>query len=623
MWKKKLGFTENSPVSVKQTTESGELRKLKETIAELERRQRKLQRTEEIYRQLFHKAPIGAVTVTATGEIVNINNALCSLLGYNETELQGKNLQILVNKADVSALSDRIAKLTEDKSQVSQVEFRVQHKQGNFVWANWIGSNVYADAKNGECFVFQLQTISHRKRAEKRFALSTMHDQATGLPNRVLLMERLQAAFSRAKLAPDASKFTVMFLEVDRVELLNSELSPEIGDRVQVEIARRLESFLRTSDTVAKLSNHEFAVLLEQISTVEEAIQIAERFQKALSKPLNDNGQEMFANLSIGIAIWSPDYELPGLLLRDAAAALQQAKRNGKGRYEVFNSEIHQRAVYLQLLENDLRQALERREFCLYFQPVLDLRTCHLRGLEALLRWQHPKIGQISPMEFIPIAEEADLINPIGTWVLREACRQLAEWKTEGTLRTKIWLSVNVSSKQLMEPGFVAEIKDILTETKVAPYCLKLEITESAMINNIETAIRVLSDIKKLGVQISVDDFGTGYSSLSNIHRLPVDIVKIDRSFLMNTTANTENWEIINSIITLAGSLNLEVVAEGVETGEQVVRLQNLGCLLGQGYYFAHPLEVHAVGNLLSELQQTDDEVIDEMMLEYFDNVAY
>lgn len=622
MWKKQLKFIPGFSTPKEKVAEAIQVKELAQSLAEQERLNKKLQETEELFRSAFDFAGIGTALIATTGDFLKVNVAFNNTFGYSEADLAEMNIRMMIHPDELNSFNERMIQLLNRTVESCQIEQRIRHKQGHYLWTTWAASRGKG-VSDSTYFIFQLQSVSHRKRPEQRLIMSAMHDPLTGLPNRVLFMERLQIAFKRAQLQNN-NNFAVLFLDFDRFDLINKNLEQIVGEQLPIEVARRLESSLRSSDTVARLNGDEFALLVENVVDLDEVIQITERLQQDFARSFSVNDHEFTTNLCIGIALWTPEYEMPGFLLRDANTAFYQAKRYGRAHYEIFDAETHKRACYIQQLESDLRPALERNEFCLHYQPIIDLNTLRLDGLEALIRWQHPQHGLISPMEFIPIAEETGLISSIGLWVLREACLQINKWHGRYNPGSSVWFSVNVSSKQLADPNFVAQVKQVLEETGVVPQNLKLEITESVMINNFDSANSVLKQLKQLGVKISVDDFGTGYSSLNNLHRLPVDSLKIDRSFIVNAQDDvTEQWEIVKSILTLAESMNLEVIAEGVETGEQVVRLRTLGCQLGQGYYFAQPLEPAAVENLFIELQNSmSTRSVDEMMAEYFGSLA-
>ncbi|MDQ2746534.1 MAG: bifunctional diguanylate cyclase/phosphodiesterase, partial [Acidobacteriota bacterium] len=387
--------------------------------------------------------------------------------------------------------------------------------------------------------------------------------------------------------------------DFDRFKLVNDSYGHQAGDELLLEIADRLKTILRSSDTVARVGGDEFTLLVEEISGIEEAKQVAERIRQEMAKPFKLNGQDFFASVSIGIAGWSREYEKPEVLMRDADTALYQAKRLGRNRSEIFDEKMRETALRFLQIETDLRFALEREEFYLVYQPIVELTDERkLAGFEALIRWNHPKIGLIPPMEFIPIAEETGSIYAIGEWVLQTACRQLCDWQKMNPQMKDIWMSVNVSTKQFMEPQLFSLVSDTLDETGLAPHCLKLEVTETAMVENIDFAVEAMHNLKSLGLKLAIDDFGTGYSSLNYLHRLPLTSLKIDRSFVTQMENGKETQEIIKTILALAKSLNLETIAEGVETVSQISALTGLACELGQGYYFAKPLVVSDVEKL-------------------------
>jgi diguanylate cyclase (GGDEF)-like protein len=440
---------------------------------------------------------------------------------------------------------------------------------------------------------------AERERAEQ-FRYAAFHDALTNLPNRALLTENLKAVIERAKQEADY-QFAVLFLDLDRFKNINDSLGHTIGDQLLVTIARRLEHSVRETDTVARLGGDEFAILLNGIKHSDDAIQMTERIQKEISMPFSLSGHEVFTTPSTGIALSVTGYDDPDDILRDADTAMYHAKERGKACYEMFDQSMHARAVNLLRLETDLRRALEREEFFVHYQPIVSLETGTLSGFEALVRWQHPERGFISPAEFVSVAEDTRLIIPLGLWVLRESCRQMCQWQWQSPANSSLILSVNLSGKQLTQPDLVEQIEVILKETHLNPRCLKLEITESVVMENAESAIAMLQGLKALGLQLSIDDFGTGYSSLSYLHRFPVDTLKIDRSFVSQMSMSDENAEIVRTIKTLASNLGMDVVAEGVETLEQLKQLAALQCEYGQGYLFSKPVDAEAVTALLAK----------------------
>ncbi|HEX6188214.1 MAG TPA: EAL domain-containing protein [Pyrinomonadaceae bacterium] len=435
--------------------------------------------------------------------------------------------------------------------------------------------------------------------SKDHFRHAAFHDTLTNLPNRALLAENLKFVIERAKQHEDY-QFAVLFLDLDRFKNVNDSLGHSIGDQLLIAMARRLEHCIRESDMVARLGGDEFAILLDGLSDSGVATNMARRIQAKLESPFNLSGHEVFTTTSIGIAMSSTGYDHPEAMLRDADTAMYRAKAQGKACYEVFDKGMHARAVYLLQMENDLRRAIDREEFRVHYQPIVSLDTGQLAGFEALIRWQHPERGFVSPGDFISLAEDTGLIVPIGMWVLKEACQQLAKWQWQSHTTRNLFMSVNLSSKQLAQSALVNQIRDVLQESHVEPKHLKLEITESAVMENAETAVQLLRRLKALGVQLSIDDFGTGYSSLGYLHRFPVDILKIDRSFIGRIGEAAENIEIVRTIVSLADNMGMEVVAEGVETLAQFSQLRMLKCQFGQGYLFSRPVEASAIDGWIS-----------------------
>jgi diguanylate cyclase (GGDEF)-like protein len=412
-------------------------------------------------------------------------------------------------------------------------------------------------------------------------------------------MDRLGCALRRAKRRKD-SLFAVLFVDLDRFKVINDSLGHMIGDQLLIAIAQRLRICLRSEDTAARLGGDEFAILLENITDISDAIGVANRIQEELTLPFNLGGQEVFTSTSVGIALGTEDYDKPEDLLRDADTAMYHAKALGKARYEVFNTTMHDHAVTLLQLETSLRQAIGRQEFRLYYQPIVLLETGKITGFEALVRWQHPLRGLISPGEFISVAEETGAIIPIGYWVLHEACRQMRAWQLQFPEKP-LSISVNLSSKQFSHPKLIESISQILQKTGLDARSLKLEITESAIMENSESATAMLLQLRDMEVELHLDDFGTGYSSLSYLHRFPVDVLKIDRSFTTMMNISDEKAEIVRTILMLANNLGMEATAEGIETAEQLAQLKGLQCKYGQGYFFSKPLDREAAGAMMAQ----------------------
>ena len=442
-------------------------------------------------------------------------------------------------------------------------------------------------------------SIAHRKQSQELLRHNAFHDQLTNLPNRVLFMDRL-AHTLKLKKRRQNYLFAVLFIDLDRFKLVNDSLGHIIGDQLLIAIARCLESCLRPKDTVARFGGDEFAILLKNVQDVNDAISVVRRIQEQLKLPFKLNGQEVFTSISVGIALNTIDYERPEDLLRDADTAMYRAKALGKARYQVFNSTMHDHVLTLLQLENSLQRAVERQELRIQYQPIVFLETGRITGFETLVRWQHPDRGLILPNDFISIAEETGVIIPVGYWVLREACRQMRAWQLQFP-ENSLTISVNLSTKQFLQADLVKQISQILQETGLDSQYLKLEITESVIMENPEAATVMLLQLKDLGCELHMDDFGTGYSSLSYLHRFPFDLLKIDRSFISRMDVNGKDLEIVRALITLARNLNINVIAEGLETAEQLAQLRALQCKYGQGYFFSKPVDQEVAEALIAK----------------------
>ena len=430
--------------------------------------------------------------------------------------------------------------------------------------------------------------IAGRKRLEHQQRHDALHDALTDLPNRSLIIVQLENAIKRCRRQP-GYLFALMFLDLDRFKNINDSLGHCSGDQLLIEAASRLRKCVRGTDTIARLGGDEFAVLLDDITHVSDAIRVAEKVLKALEQPVRLGGKEFFTAASIGIAVSSTGYDRPEAILRDADMAMYQAKREGKACCRLFNAEMHAHAKNVLNLENDLRRAVQRREFLNFYQPILSLQTGEIAGFEALARWRHPTRGILPPSDFLKAAEDTGLILPIGWMLMREACRRLHQWQEELPNTDALTMSVNMSPKQIVQPDLAPIIARIANEDGVEPQNLVLEMTEDTLIENADLLAARFSDLKALGIRMAIDDFGTGYASLSYLHRFPFDILKIDRSFIGTQNDSNGQWHIVQSTIEMAHNLDMVVVAEGVETDMQRARLQTMKCDYGQGFLFSKP----------------------------------
>jgi diguanylate cyclase (GGDEF)-like protein/PAS domain S-box-containing protein len=524
-----------------------------------------------------------------------------AMLGFGENEIEDRLEEWLgrIHDADRDRVKEEIAAHQKGLTPHFESEHRLLHKDGGFRWMLSRGLAVH-DATGRALRMAGSQTdITERK----------VSDPLTGLPNRLLFIDRLGRLIKHSKRRKD-HLFAVLFLDLDGFKMINDSLGHLVGDQLLVGVATRLEKCLRSSDTVARLGEtftvarlggDEFTILLDDIKEAADANRAAERLMKALAPPFLLAGKEVFTSISIGIALSNTAYDEPEDMLRDADTAMYRAKSLGKARYEVFDADMRASVMARLQLETDLRRALERNEFRNFYQPIVALESGGIVGFEALMRWQHPTKGIIGPEEFIFVAEETGLIRDLGWWSLREACRQMSSWRKRSEEYLELNMSVNISAKQLLQPHLVEDMRKLLAEMSLPPKALKLEITESAVMADPTAAADILQQIKDLGVRLAIDDFGTGYSSLSYLHRFPLDTLKIDRSFISGSAQGSEGMEIARTIMPMAKNLRLDVVAEGVETLEQVGLLKRLQCKYAQGYYFSKPLAPEEVPSLLSE----------------------
>jgi diguanylate cyclase (GGDEF)-like protein len=451
---------------------------------------------------------------------------------------------------------------------------------------------------DGESLGRSINYAIERKQSELELARRAMHDPLTGLANRALFLDRLIHAVSWSR--RHRSTFSIMFIDIDRFKLINDSLGNETGDQVLVEVARRLGAALRGSDTAARFGGDEFIVLCEEISDEQQAVRVAERIMKGLEKPLELESDTMFVTASMGIVVASGvDVEDAEALIREADEAMFRAKKRGV-RCELFDTELRTRVVERQEMERKLREAVEKQEFRVLYQPQIDLRTGEILGVEALVRWDHPERGLLAPADFIWLAEETGLIVPIGSWVLKEALGQAQKWRAARPDKP-LRLCVNLSARQHSDPNLIDLVRESLEETGTDPSTLCLEITETVMMQDVETSFQTLRALRELGVGLSVDDFGTGYSSLGSLKRFPVDSLKVDRSFVagLGNGRGSEDAAIVTAVISLAHTLGLTAVAEGIESADQLEQLRALDCDIAQGFYFARPRPATVITELL------------------------
>ncbi|MEM6452202.1 MAG: EAL domain-containing protein [Cyanobacteria bacterium P01_D01_bin.105] len=556
-------------------------------------------------KQIFQLSPIGMTILDLEGGFLSANQSFCEAVGYTERELIMLTFSDLTHPEDVPLLKSLGEQLLAGKRQHFQIETRHWSKEEKPLHVGLTVTMVRDSQQRPICFLLQVINLTEQKWMEAQLRHRAFYDELTGLANRALFVNRLEQAIIR--LERNASmQCAVLFLDLDRFKVINDSLGHTIGDQLLTALAGRLESCIRRCDTLARLGGDEFAILLEDIDGLEDAIAVCDRVHNCLAAPFKLSSYEVFANISIGVVCSSVGYEKSSDLLRNADTALYRAKAQGGACHTVFDQTMHQRAVALWQMATQAQFAVQREELKLHYQPIIDIDSNQVVAVEALIRWYHPIHGTISPGEFIPVMEETGVITLIGQWVLREACLQMGRWRktleASGT-KQSIKLNVNLSARQLMQNDMTQQVATILADTDFLAKDLRLEITETAIMHNSAEALSVLKELQALNVGLCIDDFGIGYSSLSRLQEMPIDILKIDRSFVQNIRGQGQNTEIVRTIIDLADSLEMGIVAEGVETKGQLEGLRALGCRHIQGYYFAKPMTPEAT---LSFIQATN-----------------
>jgi len=478
-------------------------------------------------------------------------------------------------------------------------EYRFKRHDGTFAFVIDRGYVVHDSNGKPIRMLGSMMDVSERKMLEEQLTHQALHDPLTKIANRVLFRDRVEHALS--KIRRDNTSLAVLFLDLDNFKSVNDSIGHGAGDKLLIAVAQRLQDCLRSSDTAARLGGDEFAVLVESVHNSEEAVMIAERIKTVFREPLIIDGKEVYMGTSIGIAQSGPNVTTSDEILRNADLAMYRAKNEGKGNYVVFEQRMHEALVERLELELDLRFAIENNEFIIHYQPIVDLGSQEMLGMEALVRWNHPRYGMLAPMKFIPLAEETNLIVPLGEWILGEACRQAKAWCDKYSGGLEISVTVNISIRQFQQAELVDIVRRALEESGLPPKSLILEITESFMMQETESTIVKLQELKKLGIRLAIDDFGTGYSSLSYLQRFPIDILKIDKSFVDKIGNGKEGKAVARAIIMMGDSLNLKTIAEGIERPEQIQALKHLGCEAGQGFHFARPLTIEAMEQFLAE----------------------
>jgi diguanylate cyclase (GGDEF)-like protein/PAS domain S-box-containing protein len=579
---------------------SAEAQEREKEIAQ--RHVQELQASERRFHSAFTHASIGMALLSFEGRILQANPALRSLLGRSAEELVQQRFQDVVLPQDRCTLQEQLGLVDAHEFEGFAIELRCCHSSGEAVWVAAHCSFFSEPGANAPSLILQVQDITARRRAEAGLHHIAFHDALTGLPNRRRFHELLQQAVQAAnngERGDPANAYAVMFLDFDRFKLINDSLGHSAGDEFLVQVSRRIQNSLRPQDIVARLGGDEFGVLALRLEHEDAAVALADRLLEVMRQPFVVAGTELTTSASIGITFSALGYNNPEDVLRDADTAMYKAKSAGKARYALFDASLHTEVASRLRLEGDLRRAIDEGRLTVAYQPVCDITSGRISGFEALVRWQHPSDGPISPADFLPIAEEAGLILRLTDFVLHCACHQLRQWQQRDPAYAQLTINVNLSGHDIAHPALVSRIKRALTESGLAPQHLCLELTENILMSRIEGAVPVLGELRRLGVTLAIDDFGTGYSSLSHLSTLPIDCLKIDQSFVSrlgtDKGANANEAAVVRSIILLGSSLGKVVVAEGIETPSQLAQLRSMGCRLGQGYLLARPLTARDV----------------------------
>jgi diguanylate cyclase (GGDEF)-like protein/PAS domain S-box-containing protein len=557
-----------------------------------------LRASEQRFQALVQHSSEVVILVDRDGRVEYVSESMSRVFGYSEAHLLGRPLgQILDAQAGVR-LQEGLVEVAERPYGMLELELPLRHRDGHLCTAQVHITNLLDNPSVGG-LVLNTRDISERRQLEDQLVHQAFHDSLTALANRALFKDRVDHALLRTK--RQTPSVAVLFLDLDGFKEVNDSLGHATGDRLLIQVAERLQACVRPSDTVARFGGDEFAVLIEDASDDIDVVQVAERVLDGLRQPFVVNGRELHVRGSMGIARMESGVEGADQLLRNADLAMYRAKAAGRGGYERYDPEMHTELVQRVQLEADLRRALESGDLFLHYQPTFDLGSGQIVGAEALARWNHPTRGLVTPTEFIPLAEASGLIRPLGAWVLHEACRQAAEWQRVGQRDKPLTLSINLSGRQLQFPEVVDDVARALEDSGLPPDSLVLEMTESVLMDDSENVLAILRRLKELGTRLAIDDFGTGYSSLSYLHRFPVDILKIDRSFVERLSHATDNAELARTIVRLGQSLQLVTVAEGVEDSTQFLALRRMGCDVGQGYYFGRPMGSDEISRMLGD----------------------
>ena len=574
-------------------------------------RTQQLEESERLYRAIFETTQNATYIVEESGYIGLVNSAFSSLSGLDREDIEGVKLwKDFVHAQDRDRVAEYRRLRLQGQNAPSSYEFRFVNKEGETTHVLSTAGRISGTQRT----VVSLLDITEQKRFEAELEHRALYDTLTGLPNRSLF----RSIVGRILQSKNHSTFAVLFLDLDRFRLLNESLGHQWGDVLLKQAAGRLQAAVGDNGTVSRFSSDKFLILLEQTQDSSEVVVQAERIRDTFKEPFLLNEREVYSTCCIGIAMSSRKacYMCAEDAIRDAEMAMHRAKGRGQNAIKAFHPWMHEQTVKFMETERDLHQAIKMGEFIVYYQPIVELPELHLKGFEALIRWKHPQKGLVSPAEFIPIAEETELIVPVGKMVLQMACAQMSQWQRSFRL-PELFVSINLSAKQFKQPDLVYTVRDVLTHSELQPECLKLEITESTIMSDVQSSNAVLAELRNMGVQLAVDDFGTGYSSLSYLQSFPLDYIKIDKSFVWGVETNEQNAELIKAVVAMGHSMDHKVIAEGVETQDHVTMLRSIGCDLGQGFYFATPMSACEAGAYLQKTVHAANSADSDSGLEY------
>ncbi len=582
----------NIAVSLQQTQEANE------AARKLEERSAALRESEHRFRSAFTHAPIGIAIVSPMGKWLKVNKEMSKILGYSHEQFLSKDFQSMVHPHDLPATLSIIREIADGKRESGEMEKRYINSKGDTVWTTW-GVSAAGDVRTEYSnLIFQVQDITDKKVVNERLLHAATHDPLTGLPNRSFFMERLSAALVRSRSNKD-HKISILFIDLDRFKNVNDSLGHHLGDKLLIAIAERLNECVRPGDLIARLGGDEFTVLVEGDFDYDEVQNIAKRINRKFGTAFELDGHEIYSSASIGILNALDSHESAEEMMRDADTAMYQAKRGGKARHEIFTETMHHEVRETLRLETDLRNAIKQNEFAVVYQPIYSLATGDMQGLEALARWHHPTLGDLPPRRFIELAEEIGVIDELAAQIMQKACSEIGQLIEDNNIGEGFRLGINLSSRQFGHRKLIHTIENILLETEFPAENLNLEITESAFFEHQDRAIKMLHRLRKLGVTIDIDDFGTGYSNLGCLVRLPINALKIDRSFIQPSKDDKSNTEIVRTIVAMAKSLGLKVVAVGAETEEQVEKLRAMNCDAVQGFALSKPMNLEQTRNFV------------------------